>query len=149
MYTILKKNGVEAENSDGSLNYLVLERTAELAVHMESLQIETEVLGKQKEPVGEQQGSGLASETRNLLHDGGGKQTRLDGELPPCPAPLHRCSLSGQGRRRAGGGPGIPGQCATKHTTTGFAWGYRGAFSLSSLWCSICLLTMVVMPLIS
>jgi hypothetical protein len=35
MHTILKKNGVKAENSEGSRNFLVLERTAELALHRE------------------------------------------------------------------------------------------------------------------
>lgn len=58
----------EKEWGKGSLNYFVLERIAELAMHLESLQIEVEVLGKRNEPVQrEEQGSGLVSETRNLL----------------------------------------------------------------------------------
>ena len=70
MYTILGKIGGKAENTEGLLNSLVLEWIAELSLHVKSLQIEVEVLGKQKEPVGgEQQGSGLVSETGNLLHD--------------------------------------------------------------------------------
>lgn len=38
MYTILKKIGVKAENLEGSLNVLVLEWIAELAMHLKSLQ---------------------------------------------------------------------------------------------------------------
>ena len=58
------KDSVEVENSEGSC----VQRTAELAMHLESLQIEVEVLGKRNEPVQrEEQGSGLVSETRNLL----------------------------------------------------------------------------------
>lgn len=87
MYIILKKIGRKAENSEGLLNSLVLERFAKLAMHLESLWLEVEVLRKQEEPVrGEQQGSGLVSETRNLLHDARGQETRLE-ELPLCPAP--------------------------------------------------------------
>jgi hypothetical protein len=64
MYIILKKIGRKAENSEGLLNSLVLERFAKLAMHLESLWLEVEVLRKQEEPVrGEQQGSGLVSET--------------------------------------------------------------------------------------
>lgn len=51
-----------------------------------ALQIEVGTLGKQNESVGEQ-GSGLMSETRNLLHNERGQQTRLEGKLPLCPAP--------------------------------------------------------------
>jgi hypothetical protein len=42
------------------------------------LKIEVEVLEKQKDSVGgEQQGSGLVSETRNLLHDARGGKKKL------------------------------------------------------------------------
>ena len=59
--------------------FVMLEKIAELAMHIESLEIEVEVPEKQREPVGEQQGSGLVSETGNLLHDERGKQTELEG----------------------------------------------------------------------
>ena len=51
-YTILKKFRGKAENSGGSLNSLLLEKIAELAMHIESLRLEVEMLGKQKEPGG-------------------------------------------------------------------------------------------------
>ena len=51
-------------------NFLVLEKIAELAKHVESLWIEGEALGKQKEPVGrEKQGSGLVSENGNVPYN--------------------------------------------------------------------------------
>lgn len=50
MYTAFKKIGGTAKNSEGSLNCLVLERIAELVMHIESFQIDVERLGKQKEP---------------------------------------------------------------------------------------------------
>ena len=52
MYMVLKKIGGKAENSEGSFNSLMLEKIAKWAKHLESLWIEVEVLGKQKEPVG-------------------------------------------------------------------------------------------------
>lgn len=42
----------KVENLEGSLNTPVLERIAKLTMHLESLSIEVEVLGKQKVPVG-------------------------------------------------------------------------------------------------
>lgn len=50
-YTIFKKIGGKAGNSEGLLNSLLFEKIAELAMHIESLGIEVEVLGKQNEPV--------------------------------------------------------------------------------------------------
>ena len=48
----------------------MLEKIAELAKHVESLWIEGEALGKQKEPVGrEKQGSGLVSENGNVPYN--------------------------------------------------------------------------------
>lgn len=94
-----EKDWGESRNSEGSFNFLILEKIAELA-----LQIEVETLGKQNEPVREQ-GSGLMSETRNLLHNERGQQTRLQGRLPLCPAPRtftarcpeHFCETRSQG----------------------------------------------------
>lgn len=81
-HTILKKIGGKADNS------LILEKIAELVMQLESLQVEGEVLRRQKEPmVEEQQGSGLKSETRNFPHDERGTQTELEGRLPPYSAP--------------------------------------------------------------
>jgi hypothetical protein len=40
MYTILKKIEEKAGNSEGSLNFVVLEKNAELAMWVESLLIE-------------------------------------------------------------------------------------------------------------
>jgi len=45
------------------------------------------LLGKQKEPGGEQQRSDLVNEMGNVPHDEKGKENRLEGEVPPCPAP--------------------------------------------------------------
>lgn len=53
---------------------LLLEKIAELATHVESLQIEVELVEKQKEPVREQQGSGLMSEPGNVPHNDKWKQ---------------------------------------------------------------------------
>ena len=99
MHTILKKNGVKAENSEVLFNSLVFESIAELAMHIESLEIEVEVPEKQREPVGEQQGSGLLSETGSKL----GLKTNY------YPTLLHALSLPGaqstsvrQGDRSAG-----------------------------------------------
>lgn len=67
MYIILKKMGGKAENLGVLLNSLVLERIGELAMHLESLWIEVKMFRKQNEPVeGQQQDSGLVSETENL-----------------------------------------------------------------------------------
>lgn len=51
LYTMLKKIVKKAKNSENSLNSLLLERIGDLAMPLESLQIEVEELGKQKEPV--------------------------------------------------------------------------------------------------
>jgi hypothetical protein len=54
MYMVLKKIGGKAENSEGSFNSLMLEKIAELDMHLESLQIEVEMLknkNKNKKPV--------------------------------------------------------------------------------------------------
>lgn len=45
-YTILKKFGGKAENSEGSLDSLLIEKTAELPMHAESLRLEVEMPGK-------------------------------------------------------------------------------------------------------
>lgn len=63
---ILKKFGGRAENSEGTLNSLLLEKMTELALQGESLRLEVKMLGEQKEPGGEQQSSGLVNETWNL-----------------------------------------------------------------------------------
>lgn len=44
-------------------------------------------MGNRKEPVGEQQGSGLVSETGNVQQDEKGKQNRLGGRVLPPPTP--------------------------------------------------------------
>jgi hypothetical protein len=62
MYTILKKFNGEPDNS------LLLEKTVELALHLESLRIEAEVLGEQG-PLGGEESSGLESETGQVPHD--------------------------------------------------------------------------------
>jgi hypothetical protein len=65
----------------------MLEKIEEFAMHLENLLIDIKV-PQSKIPVGgEQQCSGLVSETRNLLHDETGKQTRLEGKLLPYPTP--------------------------------------------------------------
>jgi hypothetical protein len=99
MHTILNKIGEKAENSEVLFNSLVFESIAELAMHIESLEIEVEVPEKQREPVGEQQGSGLLSETGSKL----GLKTNY------YPTLLHALSLPGaqstsvrQGDRSAG-----------------------------------------------
>lgn len=56
-------------------------------MHLESLQIEIEVLRKQKDSLGEQQASGLVSETGNLPHKERERQTRLRSKLLPSPVP--------------------------------------------------------------
>lgn len=54
---------------------LLIEKIAGLATHVESLQIEVELVEKQKEQVrGEQQGSGLMSEPGNVPHNDKWKQ---------------------------------------------------------------------------
>ena len=69
---------------EGAENSLVLE----LVVYLESLRVDVEWLGKQKDTMsGEKQGSGLVSETGNLLHDERGKQTRLEVKLALHPVP--------------------------------------------------------------
>lgn len=45
-YTILKKFGGKAENSEGSLDSLLIEKTAELPMHAESFRLEVEMPGK-------------------------------------------------------------------------------------------------------
>jgi hypothetical protein len=88
MYIILRKIGGKPENSNFSLNFLVRERITELSIHLESLCIEVEFLGKQKEPVRrEQQSSDLVLESRNLPHNRGRKQPKLEGNHLPCSAP--------------------------------------------------------------
>lgn len=63
----VEKDCKKAENAEDSLNSLLLERIADLAMPLESLQTEVEGLGKQKEPVeGQQQGSGLVTDTKFL-----------------------------------------------------------------------------------
>jgi hypothetical protein len=74
----LKKYRGDANNS------FLLEEIVELGVHLESLWIEVEMLGKQKGTVGgEQHSSGLLNEIRDLPHNGSRKQTSLEGKLLP------------------------------------------------------------------
>lgn len=63
MCTILRKFNGKPENS------LLLVKMAEPAMHLESLRIEVEELGKQNRPLGGEQSSGLANESRNVLHN--------------------------------------------------------------------------------
>lgn len=49
IYTILKKVGGKAENSQGSHNSLLIEKMAELTLHAESFQLEVKTLGKQQD----------------------------------------------------------------------------------------------------
>ena len=79
-YTIMKKFNEKPDYS------LLLERITELAMCLESLQIEAEVLGKEKGPTGGEKSSGLENETRNVPHDESGKQARLEGKLLSNPA---------------------------------------------------------------
>ena len=82
MYPILKKFNEKPENS------LLLERITELAMHLESLWTEVEVLGEEKGPM-ERDSSCLVNETRTVSHDESDesrKQGRPEGKLPPSPA---------------------------------------------------------------
>lgn len=90
-------------------------------MHLESLQIEVEMLGKQKGTVeGEQHSSGLFSEIRNLQHNENRKQTRL--ESFHCQVP--RALQPDKGPGRAGGGTDLTG--SAKCTTREFAWAHTG-----------------------
>jgi hypothetical protein len=95
-------------------------------MHLESLQIEIEVLRKQKDSLGEQQASGLVSETGNLLNNGSGKKTKPEGELPPtllhkhsltCPKSTSVRQKGGESRRLNKLNTG-----SSKCNTRGFAW---------------------------
>ena len=63
-------------------NFLVLEKIAELAKHLESLWIEVEVIWKRKEPLEGEEGSGLISETGNVLHNEKGTKIGWNINLP-------------------------------------------------------------------
>lgn len=55
------------EKPEGSLYSLIFERTTELAMQLESLWVEAEVLGKQKAPKkGDQKASHLVTESRSF-----------------------------------------------------------------------------------
>jgi hypothetical protein len=87
MYHFEKKIEGEAENVESSLSSLVLERIPEMALHAESLQIAVKMLREQKVPAGGKQSLGLMPEAGNVPQDEQGKENRLEGNAPPCPAP--------------------------------------------------------------
>jgi len=79
LYSILKKFNGKPDNS------LLLEKIVDLSMHLESLWIEVEVLGKQGPQEGEKSSS-LENETGNVPHNDNREQTRLEGKVLPSPA---------------------------------------------------------------